>query len=123
MSTKLAKQHRAVLRMGGTDSTTGNIILLSSSQTHFGNEDRYYLIPATPEAYEAQVEAMARAIDPQGWAVVEDYRAGRLDPSSPWYDYQSEARSKAVCALAAIGITRPWPTWPAPHSRAGKEGT
>ena len=95
MTTKPAKQHRARLRMGGTDSTTGNVILLSSSQTHFGNEDAYYLLPATPSAYAAQVEAMANA----------HYRHYSGKPKAT--GYTGTCYTVAEQMLAAISIKRP----------------
>lgn len=90
MSTKRPAPWKAQKKLGGTDQLTGNIILLSSSQLHLGDETRYYLLPADAASYDKQVEAMVKNFEP-------NFEGGFCE---------SDARS----ALAAIGITRPKPS-------------
>lgn len=76
------KKYKAVLRYGGADFFSADtIVLLTPKQRRYGDENAYYVFPATPEAYDAQAEAITKAL---GW------------PQS----------GDAIKALAAIGIRR-----------------
>lgn len=90
MTTKLAKQHRAQLRP-----------LTGFHWKECGNEP-YYRLPATPEAYEAQVEELSMIC---AAGMLASYVKGQLGAqvvTDAREDYQL-ARE----ALAAIGITKP----------------
>lgn len=87
MTTKLAKKHRAQLRW-----------IPEADLSKPSNPQPYYLLPATPEAYEAQVEAMAVAVFKN--SSVEYWQKQRVAHKKLW-------RAEAELALAALGITKP----------------
>ena len=69
MTTKLAKKHRAQLRWHSGIKALPELSCLSVKQTTLHKPTLVYVLPATPEAYEAQVEAMAYALWKDRWLI------------------------------------------------------
>lgn len=88
-------RYKAVKRYGGTDFfSEDTVILLTPKERHYGDENVYFVLPATPEAYDAQVEAMAKTV------------RGQIDCGDDEMVLSTDA---CIFALAAIGIIRHQP--------------
>lgn len=61
------------------------------------------VVPEDAASFDAAVEKMARAIDPEGFKLAEN---PPKDTRVPWIDYRVEARVKARAAMKSLGARR-----------------
>lgn len=115
-------KYKAVLRYIIADEITdlyglAGLVSTWSKREAAVSDVPHYVLPATPEAYEKQVEAMSMIC---AAGMVAAYVKGQLGAqvcTDAREDYQL-----ARAALSAIGIKRPTPSPGAPLRRQGDEG-